>query len=93
MAIINEESAEEVNADEVSESPPLPKPKKSKASSKKEITRIAQECMDGMWRTGRDRDELLKMAGHDPEQVRQEFNRLRGEARKTAIEDRRAGKA
>ena len=43
------------------------------------VTTLAQECLNGTWGTGRDRDELLKKAGHHPEAVRKEVYRLRGE--------------
>lgn len=50
--------------------------------SVKEATRIAEEILSAentRWNTGRDRDELLKAAGHDPEEVRKEVTRIRGE--------------
>lgn len=47
---------------------------------------IAQEIVNGsrQWNTGRDRDELLKRAGHDPEEVRRAVSRLRAKARREA---------
>lgn len=49
-------------------------------STKSDVTKVAEECLAGRkWNTGRDRDELLKAAGYDPEEVRQEIYRIRGE--------------
>lgn len=55
-----------------------PKEKKTKKSN---ATAIAKEILagTGSWGTGRDRDEKLKKAGHDPNEVRQEVYRLRAE--------------
>lgn len=50
-------------------------------SSDSSLTELATEILDNprKWPTGRERDELLKKAGHDPEEVRQEIYRIRGE--------------
>lgn len=49
------------------------------SATENELTALARECLAGKWRTGRDRDELLRAAGHDPEAVRREVYRIRGE--------------
>ena len=64
-------------AEEVEETP-----KETKKAKKSDATKIAKEVLsgEGGWGTGRERDERLKKAGHDPEEVRKEVYRLRGEA-------------
>jgi hypothetical protein len=67
------------------EAPPAPKPKKKaakKAAKKSEgsdVTAVAEEVLAGRWGNGRDRDERLKRAGHDPDAVRKEVYRVRSE--------------
>lgn len=63
-----------------------PKPKKKaakKAAAKKtetsDVTAVAEEVLAGRWGNGRDRDERLKRAGHDPDAVRKEAYKIRGE--------------
>jgi len=56
--------------------------KKEKATtSKDDATALAEECLVGSWGTGRDRDLRLAAAGHDPDAVRKEVYRIRGERR------------
>lgn len=59
-------------------------PKKKTKAKKSGAEAIAKEILEGRggWGTGRERDEMLKKAGHDPEEVRKEVYRLRGEALK-----------
>lgn len=52
---------------------------KAKKTSDADATRLAEECLVGSWGTGRDRDLRLAAAGHDPEAVRKEVYRIRGE--------------
>jgi hypothetical protein len=40
---------------------------------------VAEEVLAGRWGNGRDRDERLKRAGHDPDAVRKEVYRVRSE--------------
>ena len=43
------------------------------------VTKVAEQVLRGShrWGTGRDLDERVKKAGHDPEAVRREIRRLR----------------
>lgn len=54
-------------------------PSGAQPEDSKSPTSIAKEIVGGSqrWNSGRDRDELLKRAGHDPEAVRKEVSRLR----------------
>lgn len=61
---------------------PKPKKKAAKKAAKKEtsdVTAVAEEVLAGRWGNGRDRDERLKRAGHDPDAVRKEAYKIRGE--------------
>jgi hypothetical protein len=72
--------ADEETTEEETESKPKSSRKK-KASHGKEVTKLAESVLDGSggWGTGRERDEQLRAAGHDPDEVRAEVVRLRGE--------------
>jgi hypothetical protein len=65
------------------EEAPKPKKKAAKKAAKKtetsDVTAVAEEVLAGRWGNGRDRDERLKRAGHDPDAVRKEAYRIRGE--------------
>lgn len=56
-----------------------PKSEKPKGKSSKDVTQAAQDCLDGKYGSGRERDLELAKAGFDPEEVRKEFYRLRAE--------------
>jgi|SRR6188768_2238663 len=62
------------------ESKPAKKAKKNETSDS-DATSLAEECLVGSWGTGRDRDLRLAAAGHDPDAVRKEVYRIRGERR------------
>jgi hypothetical protein len=74
------------NVEELTEEK-TPKPKPKKSASKKspkntetsDVTLVAEEVLAGRWGNGRDRDERLKRSGHDPDAVRKEAYRIRGE--------------
>ncbi len=59
-------------------------PSGAQPEDSKSATSIANDILNGSrrWNTGRDRVYLLKEAGHDPEAVRKEVNRLRGARRR-----------
>jgi hypothetical protein len=46
-----------------------------------EITKVAQETLrsNSKWGTGRERDQALRLAGHDPAEVQRERVRLQRE--------------
>ncbi len=59
-------------------------PSGAQPEDSKSATSIAEDILAGSqrWNTGRDRVYLLEAAGHDPEAVRKEVNRLRGARRR-----------
>ncbi len=59
-------------------------PSGAQPEDSKSATSVAKEILSGgnRWNTGRERDEMLKSAGHDPEAVRKEVSRLRSERRR-----------
>lgn len=62
------------------EKPAAKKSEKAKSkTSASDATKLAEECLVGSWGTGRDRDLRLAAAGHDPDAVRKEVYRIRGE--------------
>jgi CW_7 repeat len=64
------------------EKKPAKKTAAKKSAAKKsdsDVTAVAEEVLAGRWGNGRDRDERLKKAGHDPDAVRKEAYRIRGE--------------
>jgi len=59
-------------------------PSGAQPEDSKSATSIAEDILAGAsrWSSGRERVELLKMSGHDPEAVRKEVNRIRGARRR-----------
>lgn len=61
--------------------------KKAAAPAKKATTEVesspleglAREVMSGKWNSGRERDILLREAGHDPRAIEKEVARLRSQ--------------
>lgn len=51
-------------------------PKSANAASKKTLTEIAREVINGKWGNGEDRRKRLKAAGYDPDDVQKRVNDL-----------------
>lgn len=67
------------NVNPMPEGAVLPASTSKKASS--EVTEIARQALTrgSRWGSGRERDEMVRAAGHDPAAVRDEMHRLRVE--------------
>lgn len=79
--------SDEKSTNDTTEEAPEPKPKPKRKSK---LEKLAEEVLDtGVWGTGRDRDELLRASGHDPDEVRAAVVKLRGERIKAESERRR----
>lgn len=59
-----------------------------KSASKKTVTEIAREVIDGKWGNGEERIEALKNAGHDPDAVQKKVNELLAEKKEPTRQEK-----